>query len=87
MTMKFLVILVILVALCISSASGLLLEPICYSSRFSYKDVSVNAFHRVPQSMVFQPFTYYLVNHNITCDPNEFQNQSNYLEVLKARNR
>ena len=76
-----------LAILCVSTASGLLLEPICSSSDFSFEDVWVNAFHQVPQNISFEPLLYYLIDRSIVCDPNEFQNQSNYLEVLKARNQ
>lgn len=79
--------LVALLVLCVSTVNGLFLEPICPSSVFSFEDVSVNAFHRIPQNLTFGPLPYYLIDRSIICNPNEFQNQNNYLEVLKARNR
>ena len=79
--------LVALLVLCVSSAGGLLLEDICDSDIFAYKgDILVNAFHRVPQNVTIEPFGY-LVDENITCDPNEFQDKGKYQVVLRAKNR
>lgn len=87
---KFLVVLVVLcvsTALYVWTASGLNLENICPLSIFSYEGTEVNAFHRVRQVITFEPLPYYLVNHNIICDPNEFKNRSNHLVALRAKNR
>lgn len=84
MTTNFLVALVIL---CVSSASGLHLEPICSSSSFSYEGIQVNAFHRVPQFVYFEPLPYFLIDRSIDCDLDQFRNESNHLIALKARNR
>lgn len=80
-------ILVVLMILCASSASALLLEDICRANHFLYLDIWVNAFHRVQQNVTYEPLIYYLVDRSITCDPFEFVNRSNHLEALRARNQ
>lgn len=79
--------LVALLVLCVSSASGLLLEDLCPSDAFAYKGgILVNAFHRIRQNVTFEPFEY-LVNDNITCDPTEFRDKGHHMMALQAKNR
>lgn len=79
---KFLVL-----VLCVASASCVELEHLCSSDRFDYEGLTVNAFHRVQHKVTFQSLRHYLIDHAITCDQSEFENQTNYWEVLRLRNR
>ena len=77
----------VLVVLCIASASCVELENLCSSDSFDYNGVEVNAFYRVRQNITFESLSHYLIDHAVTCDQSEFINKTNYWEALKARNR
>ena len=74
-----------LTTLCVASVCCVELENLCSADAFEYKGVLVNAFHRVPQNVQFEPLAYYLINQTVKCDYFEFQNKRNYWETLKAK--
>ena len=74
----------VLAAFFVASAHAVELENLCSSDFFLYKGVLVNAFHRINQSVTFQPKEFYLAT-KVRCDAEQFKNRTNYLEVLRIR--
>lgn len=71
----------------ITAVSCVKLENLCASDTFVYKGVQVNSFQRLRLNVTFKPLQFYLIKPDITCDPNEFKNETNYFEALKLKNR
>ena len=75
----------LLVLLCVASATCVELENLCAFDAFEYKGMQVNAFQRVQWNVTFESLSHYLINETIKCDLNEFKNKANYWEVLKIK--
>ena len=76
---------VLLAMLCVASASCVELENICPSDTFKFREVLVNAFHRVEGSVTFRPMTNFLVDDSVKCDFFEFKNKENFWGALKIK--
>lgn len=71
----------------ITAASCVELENLCDSETFDYKGVRVNSFQRLLLNFTFESLEFYLVKPTLTCDPSQFQNKTNFWEILKLKNR
>lgn len=75
-----------ILVLCLVCANCVELENICSSDTFTYNDLVVNAFHKVPQNLTFGPLKLYLINETLKCDEEEFKNKANFRVAIKAKN-
>ena len=71
--------------LCVALAAGMKLENICSTDSFKYDGVLVNAFHRITQNVTFRPFSHFLINDTVNCDPTEFKKYDRFWQVLKLK--
>ena len=78
--------LLVLLVLCIASASCVELENVCSSGHFEYNGVLVNAFYKSPMNVTFPGLNHYLINSSVPCDPSEFVNKTNFWTALKIKN-
>lgn len=78
----------LMILLCVASASCVELKNLCAPDCFVYHGLMVNAFHKVPQpqNVTFANLGHYLISPDVTCDPSEFQNKTNYWEALRIKN-
>ena len=86
----------LLLALCLASASCLQLENICSSDQFYYRGERgrevppelVNAFHKIGgQNITFKALNSYLIDDTVSCDLSEFKNATNFWEALRIKRR
>ena len=75
----------ILAMLCVALAGAVELENICSDDTFEYEGVLVNALHRVQFNITLQPLRAYLIHDSVKCYYSQFQNKTNYWEVLRMK--
>lgn len=77
----------LLIVFCVASVSCVELGNICSSDSFNYRDVKVNAFHKLCQNITLEPLSFFLIDHTVTCKQSEFENKTNFWEVLKIKHQ
>lgn len=77
----------LLFVLLLGIANCVELESLCASDTFVYKGYRVNSFQRLRLNVTYEALEHYLIKSNVTCDPSQFKNKTNFIETLKLKNQ
>ena len=72
--------LVLLLAGCCYSVSGIKLENICANETFGYQGYKVNSFYRLKQNLTLGRISDYLLDRSVTCDLKDFNENKTALK-------